>query len=92
MNTLIVDAIRTKRRLSFTYHGRPRLGEPQCYGIGQRGTELLRVHLLVGGLQPEPLFDVQQISNLVVLDEHFTRPGPHYTRDDAAMKTIYAQL
>jgi len=92
VNALLVDAIAQRRRLAFTYHGKPRLAEPQCYGIGHRGTELLRVHQLHGGTQREPLFDVAQIENLVLLDERFTRPGPNYTKNNSAMKTIYAQL
>jgi hypothetical protein len=92
MNQVIVDSINGKRRLSFTYDGRTRIAEPQCYGIGTRGTELLRVHQIQGGEQPEPLFDVSKIRDLVVLDEHFTKPGPNYKRNDSAMKTIFAQL
>jgi predicted DNA-binding transcriptional regulator YafY len=92
LNTAIVAAIRDRRRLRFTYDGRKRLVEPQCYGIGTRGTELLRVHQLEGGTQREPLFDVAKIRDLVVLDETFTRPGPNYTRDDSAMATVFAQL
>lgn len=85
-------AIREKRRLRFTYHGTPRLVEPQCHGIGQRGTELLRAHQLQGGTQAEPLFDVAKIGDLRVLDEHFEKPGPNYKRDDSAMREIFAQL
>jgi hypothetical protein len=85
-------AIREKRRLRFTYHDVARLAEPQCHGIGHRGTELLRAHQLKGGAQPEPLFDVSKISNLQLLDEHFEKPGPNYTRDDSAMREIFAQL
>ncbi len=92
MNAAIVDAIRTKRRLRFDYHRRPRLVEPQCYGIGTKGTELLRGHQVAGGSQPEPLFDVAKIVDLVVLDEVFERPGPNYRRDDSAMMTIFSQL
>jgi hypothetical protein len=92
MNQAFVDAIHGRRRLSFTYHGKPRVAEPQCYGIGTKGTELLRVHQILGGQQPEPLFDVSQISELVVLDQHFTRPGPNYKRNDSAMRIIFAQL
>ena len=77
---------------TFSYNGKTRIAEPQCYGIGSKGTELLRVHQIQGGTQPEPLFDVAKILDLVVLDEHFERPGPNYTRNDSAMKTIFAQL
>jgi len=85
-------AIREKRRLRFVYHGSPRLVEPQCHGIGHRGTELLRAYQLEGGTQPEPLFDVSKISVLQVLDEHFEKAGPNYKRDDSAMREIFAQL
>jgi hypothetical protein len=92
LQQLIVEAIRERRRLRFRYHGSLRLAEPQCYGIGARGTELLRVHQLEGGSQREPLFDVAKMSALVVLDERFDRPGPNYKENDSAMQTIFAQL
>lgn len=92
MNATIVDAIRNRRRLCFVYNGKPRVVEPQCYGLGAKGTELLRVHQLSGGSQPEPLFDVRKIGSLVVLDETFDRPGPNYRKDDSAMTKVYCQL
>jgi predicted DNA-binding transcriptional regulator YafY len=85
-------AIREKRRLRFIYHGVARLVEPQCHGIGHRGTNLLRAHQLQGGAQAEPLFDVSKISDLQVLDERFEKPGPNYKRNDSAMREIFAQL
>ena len=92
MNQTIVQAIRGRRRLRFVYNGRERMVEPQCYGIGARGTELLRGYQLTGGSQPEPLFDVSKISGLVLLDERFSAPGPHYKKNDSAMTRIFAQL
>jgi predicted DNA-binding transcriptional regulator YafY len=89
---LILESIRTRRRLRFLYNKKVRIVEPQCYGMGTKGTELLRVHQLQGGEQREPLFDVSKIEDLVMLDETFTKPGPNYKRDDSAMKTIFAQL
>jgi predicted DNA-binding transcriptional regulator YafY len=89
---LIDRAIREKHRLRFVYHGVARLVEPQCHGIGRRGTELLRAYQLQGGTQPEPLFDVSKISDLQLLDERFEKPGPNYKRDDSAMREIFAQL
>jgi predicted DNA-binding transcriptional regulator YafY len=88
----ILESIRTRRRLRFLYNGKVRIVEPQCYGMGTKGTELLRAHQLQGGEQREPLFDVSKIEDLVMLDETFTKPGPNYKRDDSAMKTIFAQL
>ncbi len=92
MNADIARAIRMKRRLRFEYNGKTRVVEPQCYGIGTKGTELLRVHQLEGGAQPEPLFDVAKIKDLVVLDETFVSPGPNYKRNDSAMARIFCQL
>jgi predicted DNA-binding transcriptional regulator YafY len=92
MNQTIVESIQRRRRLRFTYKGKTRIVEPQCYGVGRKGTELLRAHQLKGGLQREPLFDVSKIRDLVALDEFFTRPGPNYKRNDSAMKTIFSQL
>lgn len=92
MNPLLMDAIARKRRLRFRYNGRLRLVEPQCYGLGTKGTELLRAYQLQGGDQREPLFDVARITELALLDETFERPGPHYRRGDSAMQAIFAQL
>jgi hypothetical protein len=91
-NPMLVKAIEQKRRLLFLYHGKARRGEPQCYGIGTKGTELLRLHQLQGGGEREPLFDVSKMAKLELLDENFDRPGPNYKRNDSAMKEIFAQL
>jgi hypothetical protein len=92
MNPLFVQAIEEKRRLRFTYRGKARLVEPQCYGIGHKGTELLRVYQPRGGSEQEPLFDVAQMEDIEMLDERFERPGPHYKRGDSAMRIVLAQL
>jgi predicted DNA-binding transcriptional regulator YafY len=92
MNELLLTAIKHKQRLRFLYNGKPRLVEPQCYGIGTRGTELLRAHQLKGGPQREPLFDVSKIVDLQVLNEAFDGPGPNYTKNDSAMTAIFAEL
>ena len=92
MNNVIIQALLERRRLQFTYNEKARLAEPQCYGIGAKGTELLRVHQIRGGSQREPLFDVAKMSNVVLLEEVFARPGPNYKRNDSAMKIIICQL
>jgi hypothetical protein len=92
MNPTLVTAIAQKRRLRFCYHDKPRLVEPQCYGIGWRGSELLRGHQLQGGDEREPLFKVEKITDLELLDEVFVRPGPNYKKNDSAMKVIFSQL
>ena len=89
---ILVTAIEERRQLSFVYNDKPRIVEPQCYGIGTRGTELLRAHQLSGGTQPEPLFDVQKMRDLKMLNETFHRAGPNYKKNDSAMATIFAEL
>ena len=91
-NPSIVAAIAGKRRLRFVYNDRDRIAEPQCYGIGTKGTELLRAHVVTGHRLPAALFDVAKIADLTVLDDTFDTPGPGYRRDDSAMVTIFAQL
>jgi hypothetical protein len=90
--TVLIEAIENRHRLSFDYDGKPRLVEPQCYGVGKRGTELLRAHQLQGGSEREVLFDVQKIQHLEVTGERFGAPGPNYKKNDAAMTIIFAQL
>lgn len=91
MNALLVQAIREKRLVAFTYHDKARKAEPQCHGIGTRGTELLRAHV-PHDARPAALFDVAKMEDLALLDETFEHPGPGYRRDDSAMVTIFAQL
>ena len=61
-------------------------------GSAARGQSCCAAYQIQGGSQAEPLFDVSKISELVVLDQRFERPGPNYRKNDSAMKTIFAQL
>ena len=89
---ILCDAITNKQRISFYYHDKERVGEPQCCGISTTDKVVARVHLVKGGSRPEQLFEVRQISSLKVLDEFFYKPGPNYKENDSAMKVIYCQL
>ena len=89
---MLARAIRERRVVTFGYSGRERTVEPQCLGVGRKGTSLLRGHQTAGGTAAEPLFDVDKIERLEVLERTFERPGPSYTRDDSAMARIVEQL
>jgi hypothetical protein len=89
---MIIASIKTKRRISFTYHGQRRVAEPQCLGFTATDAETVRGYLPNGGKATEPLFTLSKMTDFVVLDEHFTKPGPHYKKGDSAMKTILAEL
>ena len=91
-HALLVQAIQDKRQLRFVHHGKPRVVEPQCHGIGTRGTKLLRARQLGDGVPHKPLFDVDKISELRMLGDVFLHPGPHYKRDGSAMRLIFSQL
>ena len=89
----LIRAIATMQRISFTYEQQKRYAEPQCLGFTSTGAETLRAYLPKGGGSvSEPLFTVAKMSDFVVLDERFSRPGPHYKKGDSAMKTILAEL
>lgn len=89
---LLCNSIKEMRRIKFIYNEKERLGEPQCYGVSGAGKDVLRVYLIKGGSRPEQLFEVAKMKNLQLLEDKFSRPGPNYSRNDTAMKSIYCQL
>ncbi len=92
MNELLLTAIRKKQRIHFVYHDKPRVAEPQCYGISTAGREVLRVYQVSGGTEKEPLFEVSKMQQLFLTNEKFDHPGPNYKRGDSAMSVIFAEL
>jgi hypothetical protein len=89
---LLCDAVRNKKRVSLTYHEKERIGEPQCCGISTADNEAVRMYLIKDGSRPLQLFNISQIKSLEVLQEHYSKPGLNYKRDDSAMKEVYCQL
>jgi hypothetical protein len=93
MIPLICEAIKNKQRLQFSYNGKTRIVEPQCYGIGTKGTELLRGYEVAGNVEKtNKLYDLTKVVTLISLNEFFTSPGPNYQKGDSAMKTIFCEL
>ena len=92
MVDLFCSAITNRQRVSFRYHDKERIGEPQCCGISTTGKEVVRIHLVKGGQRPEQLFDIAQIKSLQIMNEYFSSPGPNYKHNDSAMKEIFCQL
>jgi hypothetical protein len=89
----ICSALVNKNRVQFEYHGKIRIGEPQACGRNKKGNEVARFHLIEGGSRPEQLFTVSEMKSLKILAEHFSRPGPNYSKNDSAMDAeIYCQL
>lgn len=77
VHQLILTAIHEKRLLRFSYHGKPRIVEPQDYGI-QKGIVNLFTYQISGESSSSRLpdwrkFAVQGMSNVELLDQNF--PG-----------------
>lgn len=88
----ICDAIKNKQQIEFTYNGKPRRGNPQCYGINRTGKEALRVHLIEGGSRPEQMFLLDNMELFKVLKVSFIKPGPNYKKGDKDMIHIFCEL
>lgn len=77
VHQFILTAIHEKRLLRFSYHGKPRIVEPQDYGI-QNKTANLFTYQTGGESSSSPLpdwrkFAVGNMSNVELLEESF--PG-----------------
>lgn len=75
------------------YNGKMRVVEPQCYGRGNKGTELLRGYQVKGDpVKTNKLYDLSKATSIQVLPENFSVPGPGYNKGDVAMKIIFCEL
>jgi hypothetical protein len=93
MNAMICSALKNKQRLQFIYNGKTRVIEPQCYGMGAKGTELMRGYEVRGSMEKtNKLYDLSKVTSLTPLNEYFTLPGPDYQKGDSAMKMIFCEL
>jgi hypothetical protein len=81
---VICEAIERMQRLQFVYNNKLRIVEPQFYGIGRKGQEQLRGYQINEEPFLEKLFDVEKMKRLELLPFHFSKPGPHYNRNDSA--------
>jgi hypothetical protein len=90
------SALKNKEVLHFLYNGRPRIVEPQCYGISTADRPVLRGYQIAGKssskLPALKLFDVEKIENLKTTKKHFLGPHKPYNPNDKAMKVIFASL
>jgi len=97
MKSIICQAIRENRLLSFSYNGYPRVVEPHVYGITTKGKESLRCYQVRGSdSKGEPtgwhLITVSKITTLSLLEEKFFKPRPDYNKGDKDMLTIFCEL
>jgi hypothetical protein len=91
----IAAAIKNKNRIAFTYKHERRTVEPQCLGMDEKGVTKLRAYEIFPESFVNKLFiiDSTDFDHLSITVDHFDTPGPHYKRNDSAMKGgIIAQL
>ncbi|PYJ21355.1 MAG: hypothetical protein DME99_08020 [Verrucomicrobia bacterium] len=94
---VIVSAICNRNVLEFLYNGKPRIVEPQTYGISTAGHPLLRGYQRAGGsgsgqAKGLRLFETAKISRLKRTGEQFTKARPEHNPSDSAMKEVRATL
>ncbi len=98
MNSVICQAINNRKLLKLAYHWGFRLVEPHAYGVNNNGHDLLRCYQVGGASdsgQPKgwKLFRVDEIHQLHVTEDSFSRPRDGYKRGDTALdRKIYSQL
>lgn len=96
MKQIIVDAIRNRQVLTFTYSGITRSVEPHAVGISRTGKEVLRCFQTHGGhITPGhewDLCELNKISDLKPSGAIFQAPRADYRRGDRHMSHIFAEL
>lgn len=83
MEKIITEAIKTKKLLSFTYSGLPRIVEPHIYGINDGAPQILgyqvRGRSSKGNVPDWRRFNVPGMHDLMILDETFPGRRPSYS-------------
>lgn len=95
MNTEIIKAIKSKKLIEFDYDGESRTVEPHCYGLTNKGNEVIRAFQIDGysssGVMGWKLYDISKADRINVLDLSFdVREG--YKKGDKGMSRIYCEL
>ena len=92
----IIDAIRNREVLSFTYDGFARVVEPHAVGISRAGNSVFRCYQTQGGhVTPGhewDLCDISKVFDLSITGQHFVGERPGYRRGDKHIATIFAEL
>ncbi|MBI3479625.1 MAG: hypothetical protein HY016_04595 [Nitrosomonadales bacterium] len=92
----IINAIRNRDVLLFTYSSLPRTVQPAAVGVSRAGKDVLRCYQTAGShITPGhewDLCEISKMSNLRASGQHFSVDPHGYKRGDKEMTTIYAEL
>ena len=98
MRDKICKAIMEKRRVRIYYQGGHRVIEPHAFGYDSKGKWKLRAYQISGyssrgETRGWKLFNVSDIKEFQLLEEHFERPRPGYNpRGDKMIPTIVCKI
>ena len=97
MNTIVCDAIRTRRLLRFIYEGYERVVEPHAYGVNTAGREAVSAWLAGGwsASATEPgwrMYLVDQMRDVAALAEGFDGARTGYNPNDTHYVRVYCQI
>lgn len=96
MNAKLIEAIRNKRIIIFTYKNHIRIVEPHSYGTGHQHQEILRGYQTGGKSEnsiPHWLIvNISEISELKITNGSFNAPQKDYYKKDTSFNRIYCEL
>ena len=97
MTEAVLNAIKEKRLLSFTYQGQRRVVEPHIYGRNAAGNDILTAWFVQGYSESLSVpgwrsYLVSEARDLVQLDEMFEHPRPGFNPSDPHFVQVYASL
>jgi predicted DNA-binding transcriptional regulator YafY len=94
----IIDALRNRKVLEFSYNGQPRIVEPQSYGLSNKTEHpVMRGFQRTGGslsgyTRGLRLFELAKISELRQTGERFAKAQPGHNPNDTAMSKVIISL
>ena len=92
----IINAIRDRQYLAFSYDGYLRIVQPAAVGVSIAGQAVLRCYQTQGGhVTPGHQWNLCKLSKILdlrVTGDQFTGVPPQYRRGDKGMANIYAEL
>ncbi len=95
MNDIIVNAIKNRNVIEFTYEGESRTVETHCYGLTTKGNEAIRVYQINGysssGKMGWKVYDLGQASDIQILSDIF-EIREDYKKGDKGMSEIYLEI
>lgn len=97
MNSLICEGINKKCKIQFYYEDGMRIVEPFCYGLNNKGNEVLRAYQ-TGGYSKSGnpcgwrIYNIAKVSSITILNDRFDGNRPEYNPDDKQMLRVFCNI